>query len=96
MGRVLRSPCDLFGPNDTERSVKPNDQESQHAPSQLFSIRLWIEEIGENHIEIRGKVSHVLSREYLVFRDWTELVGFLTARTVTEIDPTSSDDDATS
>ena len=48
-----------------------------HQASQLFTIRLWAEALGEDHQEIRGKVQHVASGEARHFRDWTTLEAFL-------------------
>jgi len=47
---------------------------SQSTPrSQLFSLRVWREELAEGHHEWRGKVQHVSSGEALYFRRWSEL-----------------------
>ncbi|MBV7331210.1 hypothetical protein KFU94_23830 [Chloroflexi bacterium TSY] len=46
--------------------------------SQLFTIRLWLEPLGNEHFEMRGKVQHVLSGEARYFRDWDSLADFLT------------------
>jgi hypothetical protein len=55
--------------------MRASDQ--QHYLSQLFTIRLWEEALGDGHQEYRGKVQHVVSGEARHFRDWTTLEAFL-------------------
>jgi hypothetical protein len=43
-------------------------------PSQLFTIRLWAEQIDAGHVEWRGKVQHVPTGEAHYFRSWQQLV----------------------
>jgi hypothetical protein len=45
--------------------------------SQLFTVRLWLEDLGEGRSEWRGKVEHVLSGQTRYFRDWATLITFL-------------------
>ncbi len=45
--------------------------------SQLFTIRVWTEEISATESELRGKVLHVSSGETRYFRDWPRLTAFL-------------------
>jgi hypothetical protein len=45
--------------------------------SQLFTVRVWLEELGEGRSEWRGKVQHVLSGEARYFRDWATLIAAL-------------------
>jgi len=57
--------------------MKP-DQDTQSPPrSQLFSVRVWREELAENQHEWRGKVQHVASGEASYFRDWDGLLMYL-------------------
>ena len=51
--------------------------DQQHYLSQLFTIRLWEEALGDDHQEYRGKVQHVVSGEARHFRNWTTLEAFL-------------------
>lgn len=44
-----------------------------HAHSQLFTVRLWREDLGAGETEWRGQVQHVLSGEAHYFRAWREL-----------------------
>jgi hypothetical protein len=48
--------------------------------SYLFTVRLWVEELGEGRIEWRGQVQHVVSGEKLYFRDWPTMLAFLRAK----------------
>jgi hypothetical protein len=45
----------------------------------LFAVRIWLEPLSEHQAEWRGKVEHVLSREWRYFRDWPTLVAHLKA-----------------
>ena len=47
--------------------------------SHLFTVRLWLEELGDGQTEWRGQVQHVLSSERRYFRDWATLVEVMTA-----------------
>ena len=48
--------------------------------SHLFTLRLWVEELGEGQTEWRGQVQHVVSGEKHYFRDWAALIAFLRAK----------------
>jgi hypothetical protein len=48
----------------------------QQYDSQLFTVRIWEEELGNGQTELRGKVQHVTSGEARYFRDWSTLVAF--------------------
>jgi hypothetical protein len=50
--------------------------ESRHR-SQLFTVRVWLEDLGDGRSEWRGKVQHVLSGEVRYFRDWATLIAAL-------------------
>jgi hypothetical protein len=45
--------------------------------SQLFTVRLWAEDLGSGQTDWRGKVQHVTSGEARYFRDWPTLEAFL-------------------
>jgi hypothetical protein len=45
----------------------------------LFTVRLWLEDLGEGQTEWRGEVRYVVSDEIRYFRDWPTLVAFLQA-----------------
>ena len=42
--------------------------------SQLFTVRLWREDLGDGRSEWRGQVQHVMSGHVRYFRDWQTLV----------------------
>jgi hypothetical protein len=46
-------------------------------PSHLFTVRIWREELGDGHVEWRGKVQHALTGEAQYFREWAELNAFV-------------------
>jgi hypothetical protein len=47
--------------------------------SQLFTLRLWPESLGDGQVEWRGHVQHLISGETRYFREWGVLVEFLQA-----------------
>ena len=51
--------------------------ESSYAQSHLFTVRVWLEELGAGRVEWRGKVQHALSGEARYFRGWAELIAFV-------------------
>jgi len=53
-----------------------NHPESPQRP-QLFTVRLWLEDLGEGRSEWRGKLQHMLSGEARYFRDWAALIAAL-------------------
>jgi hypothetical protein len=50
---------------------------SSRPRSSLFTVRLWVEDLGAGEREVRMQVKHVLSGETHYFRQWTDLVAFL-------------------
>lgn len=51
--------------------------ESLRPRSHLFTVRLWLEPLGDGQTEWRGKVQHVPSGEAQYIRDWPALQAFL-------------------
>ena len=51
--------------------------ESQDHRSQLFTLRLWPEALGDGQAEWRGQVRHLASGETRYFREWPALIAFL-------------------
>ena len=49
----------------------------QHPGSQLFTLRLWPEQVAGAQTQWRGKVQHVRSGEVRYFQDWPALVALL-------------------
>ena len=47
--------------------------------SHLFTVRLWMEDLGDGRAEWRGQVQHVLSGETHYFREWPTLLALLRA-----------------
>jgi len=45
--------------------------------SQLFTLRIWPEDLGGGTIDWRGLVQHVGSGEARYFRDWATLEAFV-------------------
>lgn len=52
--------------------LRPNDKHSQ-----LFTLRVWPEEIADGHTEWRGKIQRVVDGETLYFHDWEAMMAFL-------------------
>jgi hypothetical protein len=48
-----------------------------YSRSTLFTLRLWVEEVGEGEREVRMQVKHIVSGETRYFRDWAEVMAFL-------------------
>ena len=46
----------------------------EHAESQLFTIRVWLETDADNQRQWRGKLRHVPSGEIRHFRGWAALI----------------------
>jgi len=47
--------------------------------SQLFTVRVWAEDLGDGQQEWRGQVQHVISGETRYFREWSMLIAWLQA-----------------
>lgn len=62
------------------------DREPVHA--QLFTLRMWREQLGEGRSEWRGKVQHVTSGEARYFRDWPGLMACLQEMLGDQLKPT--------
>ena len=45
--------------------------------SELFTVRLWQENLGDSRTEWRGKVQHVQGGEAFYFREWSMLIAAL-------------------
>jgi hypothetical protein len=53
------------------------EPEQFHSRSHLFTVRLWLDLLGDGRTEWRGKVQHVPSGEARYFRQWQTLLNFL-------------------
>jgi hypothetical protein len=67
------------------------ERERSQRSSDLFTVRLWQEELGNGQTELRGKVQHVSSGEARYFRDWPTLIAFLLALLSAPRSPHQSD-----
>jgi hypothetical protein len=45
--------------------------------TQLFTLHLWLEDMGNGRCEIRGQVKHILTGETIHFREWSPFLAFL-------------------
>ncbi len=54
---------------------------------QLFTVRVWLEDLGDGRSEWRGKVQHTLSGEVRYFRDWQTLVAFIAEKAAAHSSP---------
>ena len=45
--------------------------------SHLFTVRLWVEDLGDGQAEWRGRVERVAGGEVHYFRDWPTLISLL-------------------
>jgi hypothetical protein len=55
-----------------------SESRDRQTSTQLFTLRVWSEEVGEAQTEWRGRVQHVATGETRYFRTWEALVQFLT------------------
>ena len=54
-----------------------DEADSPTLSSHLFTIRMWLEDLGNGQKDWRGKVQHVNSGEVRYFRDWSTLETFM-------------------
>jgi hypothetical protein len=55
------------------------DKAEPPARMHLFTVRVWLEELGAGQTEWRGEVRDVVSGEVRYFRDWPTLVTLVQA-----------------
>ncbi len=55
---------------------KPVDIPTSH----LFTVRLWMEESGNDQTEIRTQIQHILSGETRYFCEWSKMVAYMETR----------------
>ncbi len=53
------------------------DEDQQRYRSHLFTVRVWLEDLGGGQTEWRGKVDYIPSGEVRYFREWSTLVPVL-------------------
>ena len=69
-----------------------DDADSPTQISHLFTLRMWLENLGNGQTDWRGKVQHVNSGEARYFRDWPTLEAFV-ERLLHKIDPEGTSGD---
>jgi hypothetical protein len=55
------------------------DKAQPPSRTHLFTVRVWLEDLGAGQTEWRGEVQYVVSGEMRYFRDWPTLVALLQA-----------------
>jgi|RhiMethySRZTD1v2_1073278.scaffolds.fasta_scaffold5405041_1 hypothetical protein len=53
------------------------DKTPSQQPTHLFTVRMWLEDLGDGQTEWRGRVQHVVSGEIHYFRHWPVLIAWL-------------------
>ena len=82
-------------PEPPKRSKAPQQtpvNDKQNLRSQLFMVRVWLEDLGHGESEWRWQVKHVLSGEMRYFREWSALVMYLNAM-LPKADPATDAED---
>lgn len=51
-------------------------EEKRLLATQLFTVRFWLEALGDDRHEWRGRAQHIESGEVIYFRDWHQLLRF--------------------
>jgi hypothetical protein len=51
-----------------------SERHDRERRSELFTVRLWQENLGDNQVEWRGKVQHVQGGEAFYFCEWSMLI----------------------
>jgi len=49
-------------------------------PSQLFTVRVWVESTQDGNRQMRVQVKHVLSGATRTFREWSQVIAFIEKR----------------
>lgn len=47
------------------------------AGSQLFTLRVWVEDVGDDRAEFRGQIKHIPTGEVAYFREWAGMQVFV-------------------
>lgn len=53
------------------------NEDSNLSDSRVFMLRFWLEDLGNEQKEWRGKVQYIYSGEVIYFRDWSVLETFV-------------------
>ena len=55
-----------------------SDEANNHIQtSYLFTLRMWLEDLGSGEVGWRGKVQHINSGEVRYFYDWSTMLTFV-------------------
>lgn len=71
-------------------SPAPLDKPASPSHSELFTVRIWREDLSEGRVEWRGYVEHVTSGLRRYFRDWavlSALIQEMLAKGVNQVRP---------
>ncbi len=63
------------------------NDDRERTRSHLFTLRLWVEDVGNGRTEFRGTLKHVLTGETQHFRDWETLNRYLEAVFISDQPP---------
>ncbi len=55
------------------------NEKSESVRSHMFTLRVWVEDLGNGRFEYRGTLKHVLTGETHHFRSWPTLIRLLEA-----------------
>ncbi|MCP4421270.1 MAG: hypothetical protein GY805_32055 [Chloroflexi bacterium] len=55
------------------------NEKQEGTRSQMFTLRVWVEDVGDGRIEYRGTIKHILTGETHHFRDWAALTQLIKA-----------------
>lgn len=69
--------CNMKEADERPATAKKEKTTKAYGNSELFTVRLWMEELDERRREFRGQVKHVVSGATRNFRDWSDLEAFL-------------------
>ncbi|MCA9955848.1 MAG: hypothetical protein H6657_24370 [Ardenticatenaceae bacterium] len=50
------------------------NEKSERVHSHMFTLRVWVEDVGNGRFEYRGTLKHVLTGETHHFRGWPPLI----------------------
>jgi hypothetical protein len=70
---------------DGSRTAPQSQFSALSGKSELFTLRVWREALGNGQIEWRGRIQHVLSGQVYYFRNWQALIDRLSGILSTEI-----------
>lgn len=60
--------------------MSDGDPHNLWIPSQLFTVRVWVESRQAGNRQVRVQVKHVLSGSTRTFREWAQVIAFIEER----------------